>query len=306
MVNKFQCKKCGTFVSESAYIISGNRCPTCDSEIDEIEQMWKRSNQMSVKKLKTIVLLLTLTMLMGSMIYGVNAERIWKYSELANLSIEEFVASMYVNVTTSLNDIETANQTHDYDTIVRSAYSIDRNTTLMSDTWNALNKYSFYEKADMLRDKTDFLNAVIRPPYIDIVHDAKARVEERDAEIAEQERKRISQEYMDTLNASQSQKQNTVSIAEEFGDYTLDGQDAVRVNVKKGTDVVHMMAMEELPTEYGYTRDSAQYTVTSTGDRIKGYIDYTLDGYVAIIQPRNAAMTKGEFMDILNTFRRTA
>lgn len=261
---------------------------------------------MSVKKLKTIVLLLTLTMLMGSMIYGVNAERIWKYSELANLSIEEFVASMYVNVTTSLNDIETANQTHDYDTIVRSAYSIDRNTTLMSDTWNALNKYSFYEKADMLRDKTDFLNAVIRPPYIDIVHDAKARVEERDAEIAEQERKRISQEYMDTLNASQSQKQNTVSIAEEFGDYTLDGQDAVRVNVKKGTDVVHMMAMEELPTEYGYTRDSAQYTVTSTGDRIKGYIDYTLDGYVVIIQPRNAAMTKGEFMDILNTFRRTA
>jgi len=45
MVDKFQCKKCGTFVSENAYIVSGNRCPTCDSEIDEIEQMWKRSTR---------------------------------------------------------------------------------------------------------------------------------------------------------------------------------------------------------------------------------------------------------------------
>lgn len=261
---------------------------------------------MSVKKLKTIVLLLTLTMLTGSMVYGVNAERIWKYSELANLSIEDFAASLHTNITTSLNDIEAANQVHDYDTIVRSATAISRNDTLCADMWNALNADGFYEKADMLRATTlDIRWKVNEPPYSDIVHDAKARVEERDAEIAEQERKRAWQDHLDALNASQSQKQNVVSIAEEFGDYTLDGQDEVRVAVKRGTDVIHMMDMDELPTEYGYTRDLTQYTITSTGNRIKGYIDYTLDGYVVIIQPRNAAMTKGEFMDILDTFQRT-
>lgn len=89
-----------------------------------------------------------------------------------------------------------------------------------------------------------------------------------------------------------------------FGNYTFDGEDDVRVSVRRGTDVVHMMAIEEIPTEIGYTKDSAQYTVTSTGKRIKGYIDYTLDGYVIVMQPR-PSLTKGEFMELLNTFRRT-
>jgi len=89
-----------------------------------------------------------------------------------------------------------------------------------------------------------------------------------------------------------------------FGNYTFDGEDDVRVSVRKGTDVVHMMAIEEIPTEIGYTKDSAQYTVTSTGKRIKGYIDYTLDGYVIVMQPR-PSLTKGEFMELLDTFRRT-
>lgn len=89
-----------------------------------------------------------------------------------------------------------------------------------------------------------------------------------------------------------------------FGNYTFDGEDDVRVTVRKGTDVVHMMAIEEIPTEIGYTKDSAQYTVTSTGKRIKGYIDYTLDGYVIVMQPR-PSLTKGEFMELLDTFRRT-
>lgn len=252
--------------------------------------------------MKTIVLLLTLSMLTGSMVCGVDAERSWKYSELANLSIGDFAASMYVNVTTSLNDIESANQVHDYDAIVRSANFIAINNTLMSDTWNELNKAGFYEKADMLRATTlDLLWKVNEPPYRDIVHDANARVEERNAEIAEQERKKAWQEYIDMLNASETQE--TVFL-EEFGNYTFDRQDEVRVTVKKGTDVVHMMAMEELPTEYGYTRDSAQYTITSTGNKIKGYIDYTLDGYVVVMQPKGS-LTKGEFMDILDTFQRS-
>ena len=89
-----------------------------------------------------------------------------------------------------------------------------------------------------------------------------------------------------------------------FGNYTFDGEDDVRVSVRKGTDVVHMMAIEEIPTEIGYTKDSAQYTVTSTGKRIKGYIDYTLDGYVIVMQPRSS-LTKREFMELLDTFRRT-
>ena len=37
---------------------------------------------------------------------------------------------------------------------------------------------------------------------------------------------------------------------------------------------------------------------------IKGYLDYTLDGYVVVMQPRRSSLTKGEFMDILDTFER--
>ena len=43
MVDKFQCKNCGTFASESSYLLAGNRCPNCDSVIDEIKQKIKNS-----------------------------------------------------------------------------------------------------------------------------------------------------------------------------------------------------------------------------------------------------------------------
>lgn len=89
-----------------------------------------------------------------------------------------------------------------------------------------------------------------------------------------------------------------------FGNYTFDGQDEVRATVKKGTDVIHMMDMADLPTDYGYTKDSAPYTITSTGKHIKGYIDYTGDGYVVVMKPIRSSLTKDEFMDILNTFER--
>lgn len=89
-----------------------------------------------------------------------------------------------------------------------------------------------------------------------------------------------------------------------FGNYTFDGQEDVKASVKKGTDVVHMMAMSELPTDYGYTKDGASYTVTSTGKRLKGYADYTGDGYVIVLQPRRTSLTKNEFMNILDTVHR--
>jgi len=120
------------------------------------------------------------------------------------------------------------------------------------------------------------------------------------------EQARIFEERVKKMIANQT---NTITVVHSipnmgFGNYTFDEKDKVRATVKKGTDVVHMMAMEELPTDYGYTKDSAQYTITSTGTHIKGYIDYTLDGYVIVMQPRTSSLTKGEFMAILDTFHR--
>jgi len=89
-----------------------------------------------------------------------------------------------------------------------------------------------------------------------------------------------------------------------FGDYTFDGQVDVKASVKKGTDVVHMMDMSELPIDYGHTKDGASYTVTSTGKHLKGYADYSGEGYVLVLQPRRTSLTKKEFMDILDTVRR--
>jgi hypothetical protein len=74
--------------------------------------------------------------------------------------------------------------------------------------------------------------------------------------------------------------------------------------VKKGTDVIHMQSMSELQTDSGYSKDGAPYTVTSTGTHLKGYIDYTGEGYVVVLQPRLSSLTKDEFIADLSTFRR--
>ena len=89
-----------------------------------------------------------------------------------------------------------------------------------------------------------------------------------------------------------------------FGNYTFDGQDDVRATVKKGTDIYHMMGTAEVPDGAGYTKDGASYTITSTGKKVKGYIDYSGDGFVVILQPRRSSVTKNEFTDIMNTFQR--
>lgn len=97
---------------------------------------------------------------------------------------------------------------------------------------------------------------------------------------------------------------STVLSHPSFGNYTFDSQDDVKATVKKGTDVVHMMDMSEIPTDAGYTKDGAPYTVTSTGKHLKGYADYTGDGYAVVLQPRRSSMTKNEFMDVLDTLHR--
>jgi len=89
-----------------------------------------------------------------------------------------------------------------------------------------------------------------------------------------------------------------------FGNYTFDGQEDVKATVKKGTDIYHMMDISEIPDDSGYTKDGAQYTVTSTGKHIKGYIDYTDDGYAVIMKPKSSSLTKNDFKDILDTFHR--
>jgi hypothetical protein len=94
------------------------------------------------------------------------------------------------------------------------------------------------------------------------------------------------------------------SDSEGLDPSTVDSQDDVKATVKKGTDVVHMMDMSEIPTDAGYTKDGAPYTVTSTGKHLKGYADYTGDGYAVVLQPRRSSMTKNEFMDVLDTLHR--
>jgi hypothetical protein len=89
-----------------------------------------------------------------------------------------------------------------------------------------------------------------------------------------------------------------------FGNYTFDGQNEVAATVKKGTDPYHMMAMEDIPTDAGYTRDGTSYSVTSSGKNVKGYIDYSSDGYIVVMKPKKSSLTKGDFMNILNTFQR--
>jgi len=256
-------------------------------------------------KPNAMVLLLTLTMLTSSQIGVVNAGHL-KYSELVNLSIDDFAASIANNVSSLVHEIELANEVHDYDTIARSFNLIDQNDTQAFNLAIDFQGAGLWEKQRLLIAATtpifqDVLN--VGTPIYEIAQDARKRVEERNAEIEEREQERIRQEaanytpvVIPTLGSSIPNK--------GFGNYTFEGEDDVRVTVRKGTDIVHMMAIEEIPTEIGYTKDSAQYTVTSTGKKIKGYIDYTLDGYVIVMQPR-PSLTKGEFMELLDTFRRT-
>ena len=89
-----------------------------------------------------------------------------------------------------------------------------------------------------------------------------------------------------------------------FGNYTFDGQDKVKASVKKATDIIHIMGESEMIDSVGYTKDMAEYTITSTGTSFKGYVDYTDDGYAVVMQPRSHSLTKGEFKDILDTFSR--
>lgn len=254
--------------------------------------------------MKTVVLLLSLTILISSLICTVDA---YKYSELVNLSIDDFAASIANNVSSLVREIELANEVHDYDTIARSFNLIDQNDTQVFNLAIDFEGAGLWEKRTLLVEATtpifqDVLYA--GTPIYEIAQDARKRVEERNAEIKEQEQEKIRKEAENSTPAISPTVFTGSSIPNKgFGNYTFDGEDDVRVTVRKGTDVVHMMAIEEIPTEIGYTKDSAQYTVTSTGKRIKGYIDYTLDGYVIVMQPR-PSLTKGEFMDILDTFRR--
>ena len=109
-----------------------------------------------------------------------------------------------------------------------------------------------------------------------------------------------------TENVSESTpSSNAIHTYRGFGNYTYDSQDMVSASVKKATDIIHLMGMSELPDTTGYTKDSAQYTITSTGSHLKGYIDYTNDGYAVVLTPKRSSLTKGDFADILGSFYRT-
>jgi hypothetical protein len=106
-----------------------------------------------------------------------------------------------------------------------------------------------------------------------------------------------------TEDGAPSETSNVLSY-HGFGNYTFDGQEDAKATVKKGTDIYHLMGTSELPDDAGYTKDGAPYTITSTGKKVKGYIDYSGDGFVVILQPRRTSLTKNEFTDIMDTFRR--
>ncbi len=96
----------------------------------------------------------------------------------------------------------------------------------------------------------------------------------------------------------------TIRHASGFGNYTFDGQDEVTATVKKATDPYHMVPMKELTIEYGYAKDGASYSLTSTGKNLHAYVDYSMDGYVVVLQPKRSSLTKREFMAIVGTFHR--
>jgi hypothetical protein len=248
--------------------------------------------------MKTIALLLT-AMMVFSLIICVDARNNLKYSEVVNISAEEFAESINNNITALLNDLKIANETHDYETIVKCADLIEQNRTLAMDMVDAFNWADSNEKADVLCLSVRYGPYVaVETTYWSEIRDARRRVKEKEEELWEKQRQEVLAE-LDNNTSPENRIPNN-----GFGSYLFNGQDKVRVTIKKGTDIIHMMAIEELPTDSGYTKDLEQYTITSTGKKIKGYIDYTLDGFVVIMQPKVSSLTKREFMDILDTFQR--
>jgi hypothetical protein len=258
-----------------------------------------------------VLVVVTATLSMSSIVSA--HEHQFKYSEVVNVSVKDFAASINNNVSGLIHDIELASKSNDYETIVKLADLMQQNDSLAGDMFNALNSAGLYEEADWLYQAQSaiFDKVASGTPINDIISDARKRMEEKYWENVEAENARIAEQTRSeepaVENVNTTSAINTTSFIPNkgFGNYTFDGQDEVSVTVKKGTDVVHMMASVDIPTDYGHTKDGASYTVTSTGHKIKGFIDYTLDGYVMIMKPRSSSLTKGEFMDMLDTFQRT-
>ena len=277
---------------------------------------------MEDEKVKIKIVFLALVMLtnIGSANWAIDHD--WKYSELVNFSTEDFLASIKNNVSIAVNNIEIANQTHDYDAIVENATLIEQNDSILFHMEQVLGDFGLTDKARSLW--------TLRASYLfkenteNIIRDAKMRVEERNKDIEEQEEQKRAMEYenqtkiakdieeqefqkylMEYENQSKSRPEPVLrNVRDEFGNYTINRKDEVNVRVKKGTDVFHAMALEDLSIEYGTTADSADYTITSSGTKLKGYIDYTMDGFVVIVQPKKKSLTKREFIKILDTFHR--
>ncbi|MCJ7444887.1 MAG: hypothetical protein MUO26_10220 [Methanotrichaceae archaeon] len=164
--------------------------------------------------MKAMVLVLAIMMLIGLMAfvdaidpmddyYPIDAGLIpLKYSELVNLSAEEFVASIKNNITALIHDIDEANETHDYDRIVRSDDLIKKNMSLLYSMGEAFREKDAWESpAGRIIDAAVFS----QPSWDDahraqayIVNDARARIKERNEEIAEeQEQARIAEEQVE-------------------------------------------------------------------------------------------------------------
>lgn len=253
-------------------------------------------------KIKIVFLALVMLTNIGSANWATDHD--WKYSELVNFSTEDFLASIKNNVSIAVNNIEIANQTHDYDAIVNNSTLIDQEASSIGYMMNVLQEFGLYHKAGDLNTPT-------HPEHLeentsDIIFDAKMRLKERNKDIEDQkELKRGTEWLREYENQTNITTQPVLStVREEFGNYTMNREDEVTVRVKKGTDVFHAMAMEDLPVEYGTTADSADYTITSSGTKLKGYIDYTMDGFVVIVQPKKKALTKRDFIKMLDTFHR--
>ncbi len=105
-------------------------------------------------------------------------------------------------------------------------------------------------------------------------------------------------------NPENSSESDSILYHSGFGKYTFDDLDDVEAAVNKETDPYQMMTSEEILIEYGYSKDYAPYMVTSIGKHLKGYIDYTRDGYVVVLQPKLPSTTRKDFIATLDSFRR--
>ncbi len=105
-------------------------------------------------------------------------------------------------------------------------------------------------------------------------------------------------------NPENSSESDSILYHSGFGKYAFYGLNDVEATVNKETDPYQMMTSEEIPIECGYSKDNAPYMVTSMGMYLKGYIDYTRDGYVVVLQPKFASTTRKDFIATLDSFRR--